>query len=325
MDKRVFASILAIAFLRLAPQTLQAQTNQAAPSQELLEARITKTIVFITLDVKVKGKTSQLLGTVFLVGVPDDRLPKDFLFTYLVTNRHVAQALDHCKPLNLTKTYVTMNLKEPVNGSRASKEMLKITPQNPWHFPAKPSTDLAVIRFAQFSNKYDQMVFPLEYFLTSKELAEKGVIPSDNVLTMGLFTHYPGTHGLQPLVREGILAMLPDAPMQTACGGTDNLYLADVHIIPGNSGSPIFIWPTRPDGRGGMSGDRTTFGLLGIVSGYMYEDQDLTLRPSTTWSTTVHGNSGIAIVVPAEELKDLLLSPEAIRERDESFKKTAKP
>ena len=37
--------------------------------------------------------------------------------------------------------------------------------------------------------------------------------------------------------------MLPDGPMTTTLCGSGNVYLADVHVIPGNSGSPIFIIP----------------------------------------------------------------------------------
>jgi hypothetical protein len=47
----------------------------------------------------------------------------------------------------------------------------------------------------------------------------------------------------------------------------------------------------------------------------MYEDSNLTLRATTNWSGTVRGNSGIAMVVPAEELKALLLSTEVQNQR----------
>jgi len=111
--------------------------------------------------------------------------------------------------------------------------------------------------------------------------------------------------------------MLPDAPMQTTTCKPGNVYLADLHIIPGNSGSPIFVMPVRSGGGAALSGERNTFGLLGVISGYMVEDSSLTLHASTTWSGTVRGNSGIAMVVPAEELKALLLSPEVQRQRME--------
>ena len=208
-----------------------------------------------------------------------------------------------------------MNIKEPVNGNRSFTETLLVSPQNPWHVPKDPSVDLAVLLFTKYSEKVDQIVLPLEIFLTSKELTAKDVVPGYKVMTMGLFSQHPGTHGLQPLVREGILAMIPDAPMQTAICKSGDVYLADLHIIPGNSGSPIFVMPVRNTGGIALGGERNAFGLLGVISGYMYEDSSLTLRATTNWSGTVRGNSGIAMVVPAEELKALLLSTEVQNQR----------
>ena len=98
-----------------------------------------------------------------------------------------------------------------------------------------------------------------------------------------------------------------------------SVYLADVHITKGNSGSPIFIIPAlglgANEGLGGVPG---VFGLLGVVSGYMQETSDLTLRASTTWHASVQANSGVSVVVPAQQLKELLYSPELQRLRDET-------
>jgi hypothetical protein len=48
----------------------------------------------------------------------------------------------------------------------------------------------------------------------------------------------------------------------------------------------------------------------------MWEDNQLTLHAATDYETTIHANSGIAMVVPIDQLKDLLFSPELQRERD---------
>ena len=63
------------------------------------------------------------------------------------------------------------------------------------------------------------------------------------------------------------------------------------------------------------------YGLLGVVSGYMYEDSDLTLRISTDYEAILHANSGISIVVPAEQLKALVSSPALQQLRDEAIAK----
>lgn len=95
------------------------------------------------------------------------------------------------------------------------------------------------------------------------------------------------------------------------------MYLADLHIIPGNSGSPLFLAP--PSTLGGLvvgGKGELPYGLLGIVSGYMWEDDQLTLRAATDYEGTIHANSGIAMIVPVEQLKDLLYSPMLQRDRD---------
>ena len=141
----------------------------------------------------------------------------------------------------------------------------------------------------------------------------------------GFYSGYAGMHGIQPIFREGILAMLPDGPMTMACGGSTNVYLADIHIIPGNSGSPILILPALPLGSGiSFGGIQNTFGLLGVVSGYMYENADLTLTAAMTQKGTVYANSGISIVVPAQQLKELLESSELKDQRDEEVKLESK-
>jgi len=60
--------------------------------------------------------------------------------------------------------------------------------------------------------------------------------------------------------------------------------------------------------------------LIGVVSGYYYENSDLTLTIATKTTGMVRGqlqaNSGIALVVPADQVKALLDSTELQSERD---------
>ncbi len=46
--------------------------------------------------------------------------------------------------------------------------------------------------------------------------------------------------------------------------------------------------------------------LLGVVSGYFYEDEEFSLKISTTINGKTQANSGIAAIVPAQALKELL-------------------
>jgi hypothetical protein len=331
MNKSATLVLLAGVLLASTPDALRSQAQQTATaSATRTETQLLKTIVFITLEVKwpdkdgKPGERGTLSGTGFWVAVPDSRLEAGKAFSYLVTNRHVAMALErdekgNCKPLQILKASLTVNLKDPVNGNRSHTETLPFSPQVKWYLPKDEAIDLAVLPFG-VSDKVDAIHIFLPQFLTSDVLDKQGVVPGDKVLTGGFFSGYAGLHEMQPILREGVLAMLPDGPMTTTLCGSGNVYLADVHVIPGNSGSPIFVIPALGLGASvGLGGVPNTFGLLGVVSGYMYENEDMTLTATTTWKGSVNANSGISVVVPAQQLKDLLESPELQHLREAQF------
>jgi hypothetical protein len=59
--------------------------------------------------------------------------------------------------------------------------------------------------------------------------------------------------------------------------------------------------------------------LLGVVSGFYHEDSNLTLTTASTYTGIVEQNSGIAMVVPADALKDLLESSPLKTNRDQAI------
>ena len=56
--------------------------------------------------------------------------------------------------------------------------------------------------------------------------------------------------------------------------------------------------------------------LLGVLSGEVFENTDLTLTVTTTISGNLPANSGVSVVVPAFELARLLESPALKEARD---------
>jgi hypothetical protein len=242
------------------------------------------------------------------------------MFGYLVTNRHVAEAIlpdagGHPTRHKILTMSATVNLKEPLNGSRVHSISLPPVGAK-WVFPKDNAIDLAVISIP-LDNTYYVLEITPDNFLTPDLWEKDRIGPGDKVLTCGYFRPYPGAHQFQPIIREGSLAMVPDGTMPVAIGGSAKVYLADIHVIPGNSGSPLFLAPAFTlggyvtDGKGGVP-----YGVFGIVSGYMWEDDQLTLRPATDYEGTIHANSGIAVIVPVSQLKDLLYSPDLQQARD---------
>jgi hypothetical protein len=283
---------------------------------------LSKSVVRITET--VEGAPLPMGATGFLVGVPDTRLPMpNGAFVYLVTNRHVAEAIfPNTDDVPVRHKVLTMeaivNLKEPVNGTRAHSISLPF-PSTKWFFPDDTSIDLAVIPIP-LSDTYDVVELTPANFFTPDLWEKYRIGPGDKLLTCGYFLHYAGAHQFQPIVREGSLAMVPDDTMPVPIGGNAKVYLADLHVIPGNSGSPLFLAPAFTlggfvsDSNGGIP-----YGLLGVVSGYMWEDDQLTLRAATDYEGTIHANSGIAMIVPIGQLKDLLYDAELQALRDNFF------
>jgi hypothetical protein len=308
------------------------QSPQVSPApQPRFEDTLSKTVVKITAQ--AEGVSGELSGTGFLVQVQETRLPGNMIIVYLVTNRHVAKAMipdstGRDVAHRVTRMDATVNLKVPVNGTKA--KVIPLPPEGPyqWHFPVDGSIDLALIPFP-LKDDYDAVSIGIANFLTPDVWQKLRIGAGDKVLTCGYFLHYAGAHQFQPIIREGSLAMIPDDAMPVPIGGSANIYLADLHIIPGNSGSPLFLAPSFTlggfvtDSSGGMP-----YGLIGVVSGYMWEDDRLTLRAATDYEGTLHANSGIATIVPVEQLKQLLYNPEVQHERDlmlEDYKQRMKP
>jgi hypothetical protein len=70
--------------------------------------------------------------------------------------------------------------------------------------------------------------------------------------------------------------VIPDEKLDTALKKPGNLYLGDVHVFGGNSGSPLFV--NLSGMRNGSLSLGTRYGLLGIVSGFYHEDSNLQLN-----------------------------------------------
>jgi hypothetical protein len=290
-----------------------AQQAVAPPKPERVETLLAKTVVFIReMVVDSHGRTGELQGTGFLVDLPEPQLGPNQGFGYLVTNRHVAEAIDDtngtCEQYRVLGTSVTLNLKSSSSGQRGHMETLPIPPSVAWAFPADASVDLAVLPFSLDQNKYDVEYVSLSDFVTRTLLnSEFGI--GDKILFAGLFTPFEGTREIQPILRQGMLSMLPDGPVQTTLCRPGVVYLADVLAIAGNSGSPVFITPGLSLGGRVTTDGRVPYALLGVISGYEWVSQNLTLQASTD---ILHGsleeNSGISVIVPAYQLRALLES-----------------
>jgi hypothetical protein len=238
-------------------------------------------------------------------------LPKDSAFDYLVTNRHMIECWDDQQhPRDVTSLVIRVNTKD------GSSRKLSGSPRD-WYFPNDESVDLAVMPVT-LPDDLDFAGITSDIFATKEFMRNEQIAEGSPIILSGYFYQFPGERRFQAIVRQGILSMVPDEPIKTTAGKLGIVYLGDVHIFGGNSGSPVMVaaGPVNIDG----------YHLLGIVSGYYSEDEKFNLEVATTLTATVHANSGVAMIVPVDFLKTLLDRPELKAKREDYIlSQTANP
>jgi hypothetical protein len=188
-----------------------------------------KVVVFIQAVCDTgDGKSLTDSGTGFVVSYsPDNKRT----FDYLVTNRHVAECSDgnplHSKPIK--SITIKMNLSD-----NTAKEQ-QTNGNFHWYFSNDDSVDLAATPWKVDSGA-ELLSVPLDISATRDFLNANYVGEGSKIIFAGFFYQLPNTHRLQPVIREGILSMMPDEPIQTTTGKPGMLYLGDIHSFGGNSG-----------------------------------------------------------------------------------------
>jgi len=264
------------------------------------------------------------LGTGFLIAVPDARLkapvgidPATFGFTYIVTNRHVVQpGIEIGKPCKLPlASFVILNHKPDSAHPSLYAQTIRLDKGMMWHFSTDDSVDLAVVIAGISTDEYDFTRISTALFLTLDDMHNRKAVEGDPLLFTGLFIQLfdKEIKSLEPIVRSGSLAMVPEGLLPTTMQRKPgHVLLADAHVYHGNSGSPVLIDTSRFAGGIGFS-----YRFLGVICGEVYENADLTFTVTTSISGTVGANSDVSIVVPAWQILDILDLPEVKKERDD--------
>jgi hypothetical protein len=236
-------------------------------------------------------------GTGFLVSIAVPPAGKGMAFYYLVTNRHVAECWDEMnRPQQVISIGVRLNTENgavtlPLNSNGNAN----------WFYPDDDSIDLAVTTFQPpFNSKPDIRVLNFDNFATRESLRQHRIGEGSAIVVTGYFLQFPGQRRFQPILRQGILSMVPDEPIMTTTGKLGTVYLADVHIFGGNSGSPVLAMPQDDAVHAGEHW------FIGLISGYFFEKADASMEIATTVKGETAANSGVAMIVPADEVKKLI-------------------
>ncbi len=246
-------------------------------------------------------------GTGFFVAIPSE-MHSGINYIYLVTAKHVAKEL-------MGERFI---IRANVKGGRA----VFITGSEDtrwWTHPTDDSVDVAVIGWAPPDIVDDRRV-GLEMFLDDDIMRTKNIGLGDEVFMTGLFIHLAGSARNQPIVRMGNIAMIPDEPIPTSDLGDIEGYLIESRSIGGLSGSPAFVRETVSMGLG-------AFYLLGLMHGHWdipSEQRDDSARPDAPADSYGKVNMGIAVVVPAKKIREVLFQPGLVEMRSDADQRRRK-
>jgi len=207
------------------------------------------------------------------------------------------------------------NLNVEDGGTFVKEVVLNQNGSIPWVLPEDESVDLAVIPMGINPQLLDIKLVPMRFFATKDVLEQNHIHEGEPIFFTGFFYQFPGTKKISPIVRQGIIAMMPDEKIPFV-GTHERLYLADVHAFGGNSGAPAFINLGGFHNGGLMVGQE--YRLIGVVNGEMTEDENFNLELTTTIKGKARANSGISTIVPVDELKTLLDGPSLGKLRDQA-------
>ncbi len=260
-------------------------------------------------------KPGDLHGTGFFVSIPPESPElRGMGFHYFVTAKHVAKELEGCC------------LYMRVNKFGGGITDFQNTVGNHWYLhPTDSAADVAVAPLASQPNA-DVKAIGVEQFGTPERLATLQIGIGDEVFAAGLFTPVgETTSSNMPIVRHGNIAMMPEEQIQTELGYAD-VYLVEARSLGGLSGSPIFVRPTMkidiPEvcGINKMLGVAPDITLLGLMQAH-WDVKESEMNDASFVNDRKRGvNYGMAIVVPATKILDVLNRPELVEMRTEAEK-----
>jgi hypothetical protein len=278
---------------------------------------ISEIVVFLAYKA---GEEFKDAGTGFLLSMPVPEVEgSDYRQCYLITARHVIEAIEKKSTDGLVQIRV--------NTRDRGADYVSIEAHRFTKHPTR-NVDAAVLPVSFGYKFYKQSWNPIENKLTPALIEAEQIGPGDDVFFPGLFVHHKGESENIPIVRTGTIAAMPTEPIRTSTQGLMKAYLIEARSIGGLSGSPVFLHlegPRALRARDLMNRFNKTrdfgaawnsFFIIGMVQGH-YSTRDILDSPGDDSfdmrSRSI--NDGIAIVVPFEDIEEILNTPALAQRR----------
>ena len=262
-------------------------------------------VVFIGLPVTIPDAQQgiRFQGTAFFVSVPSES-EQGWNYVYLVTAKHVAMKL-------AGQTFVVR-----INTKNGKSAHVIGEGTQWWYHTTDESVDVALIPFLP-PEEFEYKHIPSPMFLSDEMMRDKKIGTGDEVFVTGLFAHLTGAARNLPIVRMGNIAMMPGEPVPTKEFGDIEAYLIEARSIGGVSGSPVFVFKSN------------RYYLLGLMHGH-WDIPPQSKNDAMRVDEDTYGqvNMGIAIVVPAKKILEVLNQSKLVEMRrvwDERGRKEKMP
>ena len=244
--------------------------------------QIKESIVFLGF---IENGHERVVGTGFLIQVEN--------IFHLVTAKHVVEQ-------NYENLFVFLNSKQ---FQKPSAKPLKQIYDNgfKWIRHTNPNIDIAVLPFL-----LDQQNDKVKFIPDS--LIMKNLSDIHELIDVFYASFQPGLNnfqkdgGVHPIIRKGVVSRI----------NNDSTFFIDGAAFPGNSGSPIFLFPTpiKINSNGFMIGGPMEIQLIGIMGAYI-SYQDVAISQQTKKPKVIfEENTGLSLIYSTESLMELIESPE---------------
>jgi len=153
---------------------------------------------------------------------------------------------------------------------------------------------------------------PIECLVSKEFVAEHGAGIGDEVMMIGRFINREGIQYNSPTARFGHIAQMAGDPIDAQ----EEAILCEVRSIGGYSGSPVFVVPNRSYGRPGKRLPEDRVIILGVDFCHINDFADARDEGGRRMPhIRVPVNTGMAGVVPAWKLYELLMCQELVDQR----------
>ena len=291
--------------------------------------------VYIYFSVDDAEDGSAYGGSGFMVDVPFET-NNDLHYLYVVTNRHV---IEHSDPV------IRLNRKDGTVTCVPTKEEQWIVHPD--------GDDVAIFHIdTEWENwqKLQIATMPIYRFVSRQLVIEEDVGIGDDTVMVGRFVNHEGKQRNTPSVRFGNVAMMPKEKIMSKNGFMQESFLVETRSLPGYSGSAVLLY--SPCAMNDMSERR--FGkarnsvnlfsgktterdlivdlaakgpyLLGIDWCHLLRSSPVTDNDgkALAYEWKVSENTGMAGVIPAWKIAEVLNSEAFMKDRQKEAERIAK-